>query len=371
MVKNEIRNIVLHLLALAPSSPTEGQLYHDTSVHHPYFYNGSAWHDLTDAITLGGQSLTQVRDFSQTTGQRTHAAISDFDAQVQSSRLDQMSAPAADVSLNSHKLTNVTDPTNPQDAATKAYVDATAQGLDVKASVRVATAGALPAHTRNVNVLTASANGALTVDGVAVAVNDRVLVKDESSGTSLENGIYYVTQTGDGTHPWILTRATDADTSAKVTSGLFTFVEQGTVNPSSGWVLTTANPITLNTTALTFAQFSGAGQITAGAGLTKTGNQIDVGAGTGIIVNPDTVQIDTSVVSRKYSQLIGDGASTSITITHGTHGCAASRTNLVQVYDESTGDEVWPDVNQAANGDVTIGYSAAPAANAYRVNIQG
>lgn len=371
MLKNEIRNFVLHLLGAAPSSPVEGQQYHDTSTHHPNYYDGTQWNDLTNAKQLQGASLAQVRDFSQTTGQRDHTAISDFDAQVRTSRLDQMAAPTADVSLNSHKLTNVSDPTQAQDAATKAYVDATTQGLDVKPSVRVATAAALPAHTRSGSVLTASANGALTIDGVAVAAGDRILVKDEGGGSHLENGIYAVTQTGDASHVWILTRATDADSSAEVTPGMFTFVEEGTANADSGWVLTTNATITLNTTALTFVQFSGAGQITAGAGLTKTGNQLDVGTGNGIIVNADTIQVDPAVVARKYSALVGDGAATSITIAQGTHGLAASSQNLVQVTDASTGEVVFPDITVATNGNVTLAFASAPAANAYRVTIIG
>lgn len=200
----------------------------------------------------------------------TSAKISDFDTQVRSSRLDQMAAPTAAVSLNSQKISNLADPTAAQDAATKAYVDATRQGLDVKDSVRVAT-------TANI-----TPSAAQTVDGVAVVAGDRVLVKDQSTASA--NGIYVV-----AAGAW--TRATDADSSAKVTGGMFTFVEEGTANADTGWVLTTNNPITLGTTSLAFTQFSGAGQVTAGAGLTKTGNSLDVGAGNGIQVNADDVAL--------------------------------------------------------------------------------
>jgi hypothetical protein len=234
----------------------------------------------------------------------TSAKISDFDTQVRASRLDQMAAPTADVSLDGHKLTNVTDPSNPQDAATKAYVDAHAAGVDPKESVRLATAAALPTNTRSGNVLTASANGALTVDGTAVAVNDPVLVKDESSG--LKNGIYTVTATGDASNPWVLTRRADADTSAKVTSGLFVFVTEGSANDNSGWTLTTNDPITLNSTALSFVQFSGAGQIVAGAGLTKTGNTLDVvGTAARIVVNADSIDIDAGYVGQTSITTLG------------------------------------------------------------------
>jgi hypothetical protein len=177
-----------------------------------------------------------------------------------------------------YRITNLVSPVNPQDAATKSYVDATKQGLDVKDSVRVATTG-------NITL-----SGTQTIDGIAVIAGDRVLVKDQTTGS--QNGIYVVAA---GT--W--SRSTDADTNADVTSGMFTFVEEGTLNADSGWVLTTNNPITLNTTALSFTQFSGAGQIVAGAGLTKTGNTINVEtASTGrIIVNADNIDLAVTGVS--------------------------------------------------------------------------
>ena len=158
--------------------------------------------------------------------------------------------------------------------------------LDVKQSVRAATTAALPASTYSGGVLTADANGALAAqDGVTLVAGERLLVKDQASG--LQNGIYVVTQVGTAGTPWILTRASDADTSAEVTAGLFVWVSEGT---TSWWTLTTADPITLGTTALTFAQH---GPITAGAGLTKTGNTIDVGAGVGITVNANDVAVAT------------------------------------------------------------------------------
>jgi phage-related tail fiber protein len=218
----------------------------------------------------------------------TAAKISDFDTQVRTSRLDQMAAPTASVSLNSQRITNLADPTGAQDAATKAYVDATKQGLDVKDSVRAATTG-------NITL-----SGTQTVDGVSLVAGDRVLVKDQTTGSA--NGIYVVVSGG----AW--TRATDFDTSAKVTSGAFTFVEQGTANADSGWVLTTDGAVTLGTTALAFTQFSGAGQITAGAGLTKTGNTLDVGTASAsrIVVNADTIDLATVGTAGTYRSVTTD-----------------------------------------------------------------
>ena len=219
----------------------------------------------------------------------TAAKISDFDTQVRSNRLDQMAAPTASVSLNSQKITNLATPTGDNDAATKAYVDATKQGLDVKDSVRVATTAAV------------TLSGTQTIDGVAVIAGDRVLVKDQASGSA--NGLYSV-----AAGSW--TRTTDADNTpaGEVTAGMFTFVEQGTANGDSGWVLTTDNPITLGTTALTFTQFSGAGQVSAGAGLTKTGNTVDVGTASSarIVVNADSIDLATIGTPGTYKSVTTD-----------------------------------------------------------------
>src|SRR5215510_10556517 len=106
MVKNEIRNFVLHLLASNPSSPTEGQQYHNTTDHHPYYHDGSAFNDLTDAKKLNGQAASYYLSRPNHTGTQTASTISDFDTAVRTSRLDQMAAPTANVSWNSQRLTN-------------------------------------------------------------------------------------------------------------------------------------------------------------------------------------------------------------------------------------------------------------------------
>ena len=180
------------------------------------------------------------------------------------------------VDVNSSRITSVTDPTSDQDAATKAYVDSVANGLDVKESCSVATTAALAACTYNngAGTLTADANGALSVDGVSPSVDDRILVKDQAS--AVQNGIYKVTATGGASAAFVLTRSPDADTASELTGGTFFFVEAGTANADNGYVATHNGTPTFGSTNITFAQFSGAGQISAGDALTKTGNQIDV-----------------------------------------------------------------------------------------------
>ncbi len=120
------------------------------------------------------------------------------------------------------------------------------------APVRAVTAAALETHTRSGNVLTRTGNGALPAqDGITLVLEDRLLVKDEGGGTDLENGVYMVFQVGDGANPWILHRADDAETSFQMQTCLGVLVSEGT-NGGVLFVLSTVNPITLNTTALTF-----------------------------------------------------------------------------------------------------------------------
>ena len=209
------------------------------------------------------------------------------------------------VDVATSRISNVVDPTQDQDAATKSYVDATANGLDVKDSVRLASAAALAACTYNngAGTLTADANGALSVDGVAVAVNDRILIKDQSTQT--QNGIYKVTATGGASAAFVLTRAPDADTASELTGGTFFFAEEGSSNADNGYVATHNGTPTFGTTNITFSQFSGAGQISAGTGLTKTGNTINAIAGTGITINANDIQISASYTGQNTITTLG------------------------------------------------------------------
>lgn len=233
----------------------------------------------------------------------TAAAVSDFNTQVRTNRLDQMAAPGANVSMASFKLTNLLDPTNAQDAATKSYADAIASGLNTKASCRLATTANLtgtyvgsPTFT-----LTETGSGALSVDGTTPSIGDRILLKNQTTGT--QNGIYTVTDVGSGGTSWVLTRATDFDSSADIASGDYTFVTSGTVNGATGFILVTANPITIDVTSLTFTQFSSATAYTAGNGLVLTGLSFAVGAGTGILATAGTTAVDTTVVATTSNSL--------------------------------------------------------------------
>lgn len=237
--------------------------------------------DTVPTYTVDGQGrLTAAADVAISI---THEAVSDFDAGVQANTLDSMAQPVAAVAMNSQRITGLADPVGDQDAVTKSYADALVTGLDVKQSVRVAT-------TADITL-----SGTQTVDGVSLGFGDRVLVKDQSDAK--QNGIYDVVDGG----AW--TRSSDADNtpSGEVTSGMYVFVEQGSANADSGFVLQTTGTITLGTTELSFVQFTGAGQVTAGDGLAKSGNVLSVGGNAGrIVVNANDVDLATHGTAGTY-----------------------------------------------------------------------
>ena len=190
--------------------------------------------------------------------------------------------------------------------AIKAYVDATRTGLEVKDSVVVATTADLPYTYNNSNgTLTKSTNGVVSIDTIALTSGMRVLVKDQAGADDVQNGIYSVTTAGAAGTPLELTRTTDADTAAELNSGVFFFVEKGSANADSGWVMTTDTTITFGSTSIDFAQFSGAGQITAGDGLLKTSNTLSVNVGTGIAIDSDNVVINTSWAGQAAITTVG------------------------------------------------------------------
>jgi hypothetical protein len=168
----------------------------------------------------------------------------------------------------------------PSQQAVKAYVDAVAQGLSIRDSCLLATAAALPSLVYSNGssgvgaTLTGVAVGALSIDGTALTVGNRVLVKNQATG--FQNGIYVCTATGSGIAVFVLTRATDYDTSADIFAGTFTFIETGTANAAAGFVLVTTGAITVGTTGLTFTQFS-----SAGGGITQLTGDVTAGPGSG------------------------------------------------------------------------------------------
>ena len=232
-----------------------------------------------------------------------HTKISDFDTGVRVNRLDQMAAPTAAVSANSQKITNLADCTADNDAANKGYVDGVAQGLDIKDSCVVVS-------TSNLTL-----SGTQSVDGVSLSADDRVLVAGQS--TASQNGIYKVVSGGS----W--TRADDLATGVDA-AGVFTFIEKGTTNAENGFVCTSdKGSAVVGTNNLTFAQFSGAGQITAGDGLQKSGNSMsaDLKSNGGVVIESGELAVKLDASSITGTLAIGDGGT-------GATSASAARTAL-------------------------------------------
>lgn len=426
--KNELRQPQIHNLASAPGAPVKGQLYFNSGDNTLYFYDGTVWVSTrgagapADATTSSKGVVQLAGDLAGTATSPQIAAGVIVDTDVAAAnkdgatgvpslrtlgvgaqqafpgngRLDQVAAPTASVGLNGQKILSLADPTTATDGANKQYVDGVAAGLTWKQPVRVVgtssiSAGGAPA-------------GAQTIDGLVLANLDRALLVAQTS--SQYNGLWQVNTSGS----W--GRVADADTSAELVNAAV-FVTSGTANADTGWVCTTDAPITVNTTPLTWVQFSGAGSIVDGIGLLKTGNTLDVrldnatveapadivqvkdlgitaaklanaavdlgGAkitGTTAIANGGTAAVAapaarTNLVAAGYYSSATHGAGTTITITAATHGLRATRGLIVQCRLEATGEEIVVDSSVAANGDVTVTFAVSQTANTIRVVVIG
>ena len=270
-------------------------------------------------VSLGDQTLTLGAAATTDISGLTSLVIDDITINGQT--LSTSSA-NKDININPHGTGTVKVPSGYEDRsgfdsqslANKAYVDQVAQGLDTKPSCRAGTTADLSATYDNGSsgvgaTLTASSNGAIVVDGVSLSVNDRVLVKNQT--TASENGIYVVSTQGDGSTAFVLTRATPEDQPSELSGGAFVFVEEGTANADNGYVFTHTGAPTFGTTALDVAQFSGAGQIDAGAALSKTGNRLDVEVdNSSIEVNVDALRVKALGITN--SMLAGSIASSKL-----------------------------------------------------------
>lgn len=253
--------------------------------------------------------------------------------------------------LLSQRIQNLGTPSADADAATKVYVDSVARGLDWKQSARAASTG-------NVTLATPGT----TIDGVTLAANDRVLLKDQTSGA--ENGVY----TWSGASA-ALVRAVDADSDAEVTSGLALSVTEGTANGDKVFVLTTNDPIDLDIDELSFTPLSGGGgSYTAGLGIDLSGSEFSVAAGTGLVQEAAGLAIDANVVPQKKAFNVGDGSATAITVTHSLN----TRDVQVEVFALTTPwDTVLCDVTRPDVNTVTLTFATAPASGAYRAVVVG
>ena len=297
----------------APSSLSPSELAFnesDLKLYYGFGDNGSTPPSASSIITVGGSGA-----FFNKTDTRTantvlvgpasgSAAAPTFRALVAGDllKLNEFTAPDGAVALNSQKITGLAAPAADTDAATKGYVDSTAEGLDIKDSVKVAT-------TANITL-----SGTQTIDGVAISADERVLVKDQS--TASQNGIY-LCKSGS----WA--RADDMAAGADA-AGAFTFIEQGTTNSENGFACTSdKGSAVVGTNNLTFAQFSGAGQITAGDGLQKSGNTIsaDLKSNGGVVIESGELAVKLDASSITGTLAVGDGGT-------GATSASAARTAL-------------------------------------------
>lgn len=305
--QNQLINATFEVLASDPASGNfEGRLIYNSTTDTIKVYTGAAFKSLPHTIASGGGAgIAEALSISESNGTITltlNVADSDSAGLLPAAFFNDLTDATSDatnsklVKRDAQGNAKVATPTDSAHIATKGYVDAARQGLDVKQSVRVAS-------TAPVAIASALEAGDV-IDGVTLVAGDRVLLKDQS--TASENGIYVAVTSG------AAPRADDADTSAKVTTGMFTFVAEGTTNGDNGFVLTTNDTITLGTTALTFVQFSGAGSFTAGDGVSQTGNTINVN----VTANRTAITSDAVDISANY---VGQSSITTVgTIATGT-----------------------------------------------------
>ena len=305
--QNQLLNGKFEALATNPSSGNfEGRMYFNTATFTVMVYANGGWRKTVHSIVEGGASsgavtIAESNGTITVTPNLATTSVAGVMSASDKAKLDDATADATASKLvirNASGNAKVATPTDSAHIATKGYVDSARQGLDVKASVRVATTAAINLST--------DLQAGDVIDGVTLVAGDRVLVKNQ--GTASENGIYVAVTSG------AASRSSDANGTAdtgELTSGTFTFVEAGTVNFDSGFVISTDGTITVGSTGITWTQFSGAGSFEAGDGLSKSGTQVNVN----VTANRTAITADAIDISANY---VGQSSITTLgTITTG------------------------------------------------------
>jgi hypothetical protein len=378
--KTEAYGLRFQNLATPPSSPAVGQIYFDTDTSTPFFWDGADWVEITAGT---GFTEDEIKDFvGEMVAGNTETGIAvtyesgdktlDFVAEVTQAELD-----AVDDKIDNH----IADTTDAHDASAisftpasgiaatdvqaaivealtdaQAYADAIAQGLKIHASVKAVATSAL------------DLSGAETIDGHSTSNGDRILATAQADAD--ENGIWVV-----AAGSW--TRPADFDAAGDVVVGAYVLVEEGTIYEGTGWTLSELAGSFGSLSEQTWTQFSGAGEITAGSALTKTGNTLDVAVDNSTIeVSGDALRVKdggitdaklASTFTKKYSATVGDNSSTSINVDHN----LGTRDVQVEVYDASTYETVLCDVTRSTTNRVVLGFAVAPSTNALRVVVTG
>jgi len=255
--------------------------------------------------------------------------------------------------LQGQRIQTVGSPSAGTDAANRDYVDNVARGLSWKQPVRVASTG-------NISL----SSPGTTLDGVTLAINDRILLKNQTAGA--ENGLYVWSG---GTSA--LVRATDADTGTELQAGTSVTVTEGTTNGDKVFMIVSDGAVTIGTTATTWSQLGGGGQTyTGGNGISVSGAVISgvVKPSGGVLLDSTGFSLDTSIVARKISGNVGNGTLTSIDVAH---NLGVGNDLVVSLKIASTGEEVIPDYVVKDANTITLLFPTAPAAGFYRATVIG
>ena len=418
--QNQLINATFEKLGTDPVSGNfEGRMYFNTATDTIFIYTGSAWKSIPHTIVSGGGAgIAEALTVSEANGTVTltlNVADTDSAGLLPATFRQMLNDATSDatasklVKRDGNGNAKVATPTDAAHIATKGYVDAARQGLDVKQSVRAATVGAIN--------ISADLEAGDLIDGVTLVAGDRVLVKDQSTAT--ENGIYVAVASG------AASRSSDANGTAdtgELKPGTFTFVEEGAVNSDKGFVVSTNGTITIGSTSIAWTQFSGAGSFTAGDGLSQSGNTINVNVTSNrTAITADAIDISANYVGQSSITTLGTITTgvwngTDVAVADGGTGASdatTARTNLgikttggaattsaatlarvaaqgntahssgtsttavvhnfnttdviVQVYEVATGETVVGDVNRTNADTVTVVLLGNHSANAFRI----
>jgi hypothetical protein len=347
---NELRNARVQGVAGLPTatSANAGQIVYNLPDKRLYQSDGSSWNlKATDSDALSGHNSAYHLSRSNHTGTQLSSTISDLAATIAATALSALAAPTGPLSLGGQKATNAADGTSATDLATWGQVQELVSDQGFKL-VRVASTANVP--------VSSTGNGA-TIDGVAVATGDLVLLKNQTAGA--ENGIYVV---GAGS----LTRDPNSDIPAELPPGTIVVVAEGTTNDNTMWMLTTNRGYTMGTTTLTFTSYgSTPNPYSAGNGISIAGNVISavIAAAAGLTLTGSGLGVDATVFRKGWweGNVPVPGSGTASTINH----ALGRRWVQATVYEVSSGDQVLTAVNAVDANNVRLDFSAAPTSGQY------